>query len=101
MTTFSSVACVGMHFRGALAVETAAALEPGALLTLEREPDNAYDAYAIKVMLNDIHLGYIERGQACWISPYMDEGGEPTCTVMRLETRRNNVHPILEITFDE
>lgn len=100
MTTFPNVLCVGMHFRGAAAVDVAATLEPGDVVTLDREPENAYDAYAIKVMVADIHIGYIERGQAAWISPLMDEGGTATATVTGLETRRNNVHPVLEVVVE-
>lgn len=101
MTTFPNVAVVGMHFRGAHAVEIAAALVPGNTLILEPEPDNAYDGNALKAiyMADDepIHIGYIERGQAAWITPLLADGASATCTVTRLETRRNNVHPIVEI----
>ena len=100
MTTFPNVLCVGMHFRGATAVEAAAALEAGDTVTLEREPENAYDAYAIKVMLAEIHIGYVERGQAAWISPLIDDGAAATATVTGHETRKNNVHPVLEIVVE-
>lgn len=101
MPSFPSVACVGMHFRGSNAVSAAAALEPGDRLTLEREPENPYDAYAIKVLLEDLHLGYIERGQAAWISPLLDEGATAETTVTHLEQRKNNIHPILQIEVTE
>jgi hypothetical protein len=100
MTTFPNVACVGMHFRGPAAVDAAAQLEPGSTLTLIREPDNAFDAYAIKVMLEDLHLGYIERGQAAWISPLLDDGSEATATVTHIEQRGKNHHPILTIEVE-
>lgn len=100
MTTFPNVLCVGMHFRGAAAVDVAANLEVDSSVNLVREPENQYDAYAIKVLVEDIHIGYIERGQAAWISPLMDEGGTATATITGHETRKNNVHPLLEIVVE-
>lgn len=104
MTTFPNVAVVGMHFRGAHAVEIAAALVEGNTLQLEPEPDNAYDGNALKAIYDAgeaglIHIGYIERGQAAWITPLL-ETGTATCTVTRTEVRRNNVHPIVEIVVE-
>jgi hypothetical protein len=52
-------------------------------IVLEREPKNLYDSNAIKVFLievsdehtqNKIHIGYIRRGTAAWLSPLMKEG---------------------------
>jgi len=97
MPTFPNVAVVGMHFRGANAVEIASSLQPSNTLVLEPEPENAYDGNALKVLYEGHHIGYIERGQAAWITPLLDEGADYTCTVTRLETRRNNIHPIVEI----
>lgn len=97
MPTFPNVAVVGMHFRGGGAKDVAAALNPGDAVRLEREPDNAYDSYAIKVFVEDLHIGYIERGQAAWISPYMDEGEEPVAIVVGHEQRGKNLHPLLDI----
>ena len=97
MSTFSNVACVGMHFRGAAAVQAAAALSEGDTLDLRREPDNAYDSNAIQVYLEDLHLGYVERDQAAWIAPLIDDGGTAEATVTSLEQRGKNIHPILTI----
>lgn len=97
MPTFPSVKVVGMHFRGGGAKDVAAALDPGDSVRLEREPDNAYDAYAIKVFVEDMHIGYIERGQAAWLAPYMDDGEEPTAIVVGHEEIKNNTHPLLDI----
>jgi hypothetical protein len=100
MTTFPGVLCVGMHFRGGDAVRTAAELTEDAVLRLEREPENAHDSYAIKVMFEDMHLGYIERGQAGWIAPLMDDGGEPVVRLTGHEQRGKNSHPVLEIVIE-
>lgn len=101
-STFPHVAVVGMHFRGEHAKAIVGNLVPPAGLVLAREPDNEYDSYAIKALwLGEdevpIHIGYIERGQAAFIAPWMDDGWEFSCTVERLELRRNNLHPICTI----
>jgi len=100
-TLFPNVACVGMHFRGAQAQEIVALLDETSVLSLEREPENPYDAYAIKVIFSDIHIGYIERGQAAWISPLLDEGNVASVKMVKKEIRRNNLHPILDITVSK
>lgn len=100
MKTFSDVAVVGMHFRekeGIPAKGYVASFVPPVELQLEREPDNRFDAFAIKVIFNNEHIGYIEASQAMYISPLIDQGQTCTCTVLRLEQRRNNLHPICEI----
>lgn len=101
MSTFPDVQVVGMHFRGPDAKEAAASLEPGTMLRLEREPDNQYDPNAIKVFFESLWIGYIERGQAAWIAPLMDEGATPTCTVTEVREieagRKTNLHPIVSI----
>jgi hypothetical protein len=97
MPDFPNVLCVGMHFRGQAAVNAASLLTPESPVRLEREPDNAFDAYAIKVMLEDIHIGYLERGQAAWISPLLDDGAEATAELTGKVQRGNNLHPIFTI----
>lgn len=71
---FPNVKVVGAHFRGSDAKEASASLEKGTTLRLEREPENAYDSFAIKVFLEDLWIGYIEKGQAAWIAGQMDDG---------------------------
>lgn len=43
-------------------------------VALEREPDNQYDANAIKVLVDGIHLGYIPATSALGLAPVMDNG---------------------------
>jgi hypothetical protein len=52
---------------------------------------------AIKVLVEDMQIGYIERGQAAWISPLLDEGATAEPEFDRLETHGKNVHPVLTI----
>lgn len=100
--TFPSVRVVGMHFRGADAKEAAANLQPGQSLRLEREEMNEHDGNAIKVYFEDLWLGYLERGQAAWIAPNMDEGMEFDCTVEvvseePLKNGKINYIPLVEV----
>lgn len=98
--TFPLVRVVGMHFRGEHAKAYAAALQPGDTLLLEREPDNQYDSYAIKVMTpgdDSFHLGYIEKGAAMWIASEMDEGMKFSCTVRDVMLDKNNHYPRVDI----
>lgn len=98
MKTFYDVAVVGMHFRGREIKEMVASFIPPLELELEREPHNAYDEWAIKVLYKGEHIGYIERNEAAWIAPFMDEGREFICTCERLEERKKNIHPICTIS---
>lgn len=104
MPTFTA-ACVGMHFRGAAAVQTAAALEEGTIVTLEREPENPHDYNALKVFVGDFFIGYVDRMVAAWISPLLDEQppdeARTTARVVGHEQRGKNLHPLLEIVVDE
>lgn len=97
MPTFSNVRVVGMHFRGSGAKDVAANSGPDTRFTLEREPENPYDVYAIKVLVEEIHIGYLERGQAAWISPHLDQGATATAEFERIEEVKNNLHPVLTI----
>lgn len=96
--TFPNVAVVGMHFRGAEAKATVANFVPPVGLEIKREPDNQFDAFAIKVFYSGQHIGYIEGNQACFISPWIDQGHAYECVCHDLEARRNNLHPICTLT---
>lgn len=77
-----------------------ASLEEGDWLSLEREPHNPYDQWAIKVMLGDQHLGYVAAKRALSvaseIAPYMDISPDYTCEVINGGTPNA---PALRITF--
>ena len=61
-------------------------LDAGSPLALVREPENPYDANAIKVQDPDseLHLGYINKEMAELLAPDMDDGWAFTCTVVEL-----------------
>lgn len=58
--------------------EALAALKPGDMLPLKREPTNQHDANAIMVGANTMrgpkHIGYLPRVQAPWLAAMMDHG---------------------------
>ena len=94
--TFPEVTVVGMHFRpnGKAIVES---LLPPVTFVLEREPLNAYDGFAIKVLYDGEHIGYIERKQAMFIAPWMDQGHEYTAVADEFRQIKNNLHPIVRV----
>lgn len=93
--TFTDVAVVGMHFRGQHAKAWAEAVQPGTEVYYDREPENPYDSMAIRVLYNFQHVGYIERNQAAFIAPWLDQGTEFSCTVTGVEQRGKNTHPLV------
>jgi len=100
--TFPEVRLVGAHFRGAEAVEYASALQGGEIFSLEREPENQFDQNAIKVLTpGGLHIAYVERGQAAWISGHMDEGATYKAHILRVEPYKNTVHIVADILPDE
>lgn len=94
---FLNVKVVGIGFRPAEAKEFASALMPGDELTLEREPDNPHDQNAIKVIGGGMHIGYIERGQAAWLSGHIDEGAEYIGTVEEIQSTAKAIYPVLTL----
>jgi hypothetical protein len=49
-------------------------------------------------MYNGIHVGYIERGQAAFITPWIEKGVEFACTVNEMKAIKNNLHPVVTLT---
>ena len=97
MSTYNDIHVVGMHFRGAEAKATVAAFEPPVALRLEREPENPYDANAIKVYYGDQHIGYIEKSSAAFIALDMDAGIQFTCTVEGFHEANKNTYPVCTV----
>lgn len=62
--------------------QVARTLEPGEALVVEREPNNAYDPYAVAVRTADgRQVGYLKRLIAAAIAPQMDRGARYVATV--------------------
>ena len=49
----------GIYYRTKLAKETIPNLNIDSVIKLRKEPSNEYDSYAVKVMYDRIHLGYV------------------------------------------
>jgi len=61
----------------------------GDALRLEREPDNAYDAQAVRVEWRGHKLGYVPRTQNAALAWAMDSGETLNARVSRLQPHRN------------
>lgn len=56
----------------------------GEPVTLEREPDNPYDEMCVKVIsARGVQIGNIARA-AGWVAERMDEGGQVSATIYKL-----------------
>lgn len=61
----------------------------GDALELEREPENAYDAQAVRVVWQGHKLGYVPRAQNAALAWAMDRGETLNARVSRLQPHRN------------
>lgn len=90
---------VGITFRPAEAKEIVKRLtrESGTLLSLEAEPDNAYDSRAVKVIHDPTgqHLGYISRENNYDIFQALVDGEELYIEIVGFE---NTLKPTLLVT---
>lgn len=101
MTTLTfQAASVGAQFRPAGTKDLIRSLAIGDELTLEREPENAYDANAIKVLHDTTHIGYIEASVAADLAHLIDDPSY-TVTEVTILSFLNSVKPHLNITLVE
>jgi hypothetical protein len=70
-------------------------LKPGDTLTLVREPDNVYDANAVRVEWNGQRLGYIPRRENADVARQMDRGAPVKARIVKLTQARNPWQRIL------
>lgn len=68
-------------------------------IQLVREPDNKFDANAIKVLANDKQIGYIGKEYATIMAPLMDEYEEFAVDVKGIGEYKNR--PYCEITINQ
>ncbi len=54
----------------------------GVVLTLECEPDNKYDAHAVKVLYDNKMIGYVERDLSEEVSLIVNSDNEYECNVL-------------------
>jgi hypothetical protein len=72
-------------------------LRVGDRLDLVREPDNPYDANAVRVEWRGRKLGYVPRAENRALAWAMDRGETVTARISRLQEHRN---PRLRIEFE-
>ncbi len=68
-------------------------------IQLVREPENAYDGNAVKVIADDRQIGYIGKEYATIIAPLMDEYEEFSAVVKGIGEYKNR--PYCEITINQ
>lgn len=103
MTDFRA-AIVGIRWRPDECKEAAARMKPGDSVRLEREPDNPYDAYAIRVFFLGLHVGYLPKGPNKPIADLMDVGHSVSAFVEKAPEVRGSwvkVEPIIQIRVGE
>lgn len=64
-----------------------------------REPQNKFDANAIKVFANGKQIGYIGKDYSAILAPILDAGRTFTCNIKNMGEYKNR--PFCEITVDE
>ncbi|MSQ71830.1 MAG: HIRAN protein [Betaproteobacteria bacterium] len=64
-------------------------MKSGDALSLVREPDNAYDANAVRVEWQGHKLGYVPRRENPALAWAMDRGQAVTARISRLQPHRN------------
>ena len=74
------------HYDGA---EVLRDLKPGARLELVREPDNPYDANAVRVEWRGVKLGYVPRRDNAAVARQMDRGAALEARLAGLRENRN------------
>lgn len=95
-------ALVGVQFRPAEAKAIVDSLEIGQSLSLEREPTNAYDINAVRVIepVSGEFIGFIERSMNQELAQHMDDHQPHRCTVVSfLGTRKPHLQ--IELLGDE
>lgn len=68
--TYGTISCrvVGIYYRGEKALDALRYADDDEFVTLIAEPENEYDSNAVKVILDDVHIGYIPREKSFDVS---------------------------------
>jgi len=83
---------VGLYYRPASARVAVEQLSPGDKVQLVAEPDNPYDAYAVKVLTGGIHIGYISAELSAYLDPPPAEA-----TFVGVEESPQTIYPLIEL----
>lgn len=105
MNAYPDTPLRGTFFRTPTDRAFADAMSEGISLKLIREPENEYDANAIKVCFVDpedftftIHLGYVAKEVAAWIAPELDAGDSSTCVLSSINRDGKRTTYLIDIT---
>ena len=72
-------------------------LKPGDRLELVREPENPYDANAVRVEWRGVTLGYVPRSDNAAVARQMDRG---VALAARLAAARQNLNRSVRLEFE-
>lgn len=64
-------------------------MQVGDALDLVREPDNAHDAHAVRVLWRGQMLGYVPRRDNAHVARQLDRGARVQARIVRLSEHRN------------
>jgi len=103
MTQIATV-IVGSKFRPKQAREALTMMKPGTEIRLRRDPNNAFDAYAIECHFLGQHVGFIPRQANPEIARAMDSGVKPIAIVTepgRIDNGRVAIEPKIRVRWGE
>lgn len=83
---------MGASFRPSEARETVRGLQAGDELTLEPDTNNKYDAFAVRVLYDGEHIGYLPKGHNTIVFEALCNHEDVSCSVFYSD---NNLKPEL------
>ena len=86
---------VGGRFRGIQETQFRSLLAPGRSVTLYLQPDNPHDPNAIMVVVDSIHVGYLQREIAASASTYLCNGYRYQAWVTKVLEGRHYPLPVV------
>lgn len=86
----------GCNFRPAPARDICKALNIGDQLALKPDPDNEYDSNAVKVLADDVFIGFVPKADNGAIFAALNRDESVQCEVVGFAS---SIKPLLEITL--
>lgn len=94
----------GILYRSESAQDEAYSLRIGDTVNLKRDRNNEYDDYAIKIISNGKHIGFVPQLWSEDVCEYLDQKLKYTAEVIDTNTQNINLHSIditIRVDFDE
>ncbi len=96
----ASTKVAGVYYYEAEALHKSKKLKKGTSITLRRDPTNAYDKNAIKVLYGSgEYLGFIPKRFASTLAPLMDRGLKVSASVKEAGTRDSKFYLSLNLSY--